>query len=150
MVAGTYAAAYASAQCALTAADVILKGERDWTFALCRPPGHHAGRDFMGGYCYLNNACIAAKFLSGHQRHRVAIIDVDYHAGNGSQDIFYDSPNILTISLHADPELEYPFHIGFQDESGAGAGEGLHLNIPLAPGTDDQGYLKALAPAICK
>ena len=99
----------------------------------------------MGGYCYINNAAVAARRLSGEALRRVAVLDVDYHAGNGTQDIFYARPEVLTVSLHADPSLEYPYHIGYPDETGAGDGAGLHLNIPLAVGTGDAQYLQALA-----
>lgn len=145
IVAGTYPAAAAAAQCALTGAQLLLEGERA-AFALCRPPGHHAGRDFAGGYCYLNNAAIAAQFLTAQGR--VAILDVDYHSGNGTQDIFYESAEVLTLSLHADPERQYPYFVGFADEMGAGAGLNHHRNWPLPQGTDDEAYGQALGEAL--
>jgi acetoin utilization deacetylase AcuC-like enzyme len=153
IVAGTYAAALAAAHCALTGAKLIQQGDEQAVFALCRPPGHHAGRDFAGGYCYLNNACIAAKYLSspslgGTEGARVALLDVDYHAGNGTQDIFYDSPEVLTISLHADPNRQYPYFVGYADESGTGPGQGYHRNFPLPVGTDDAAYLQTLDQAL--
>lgn len=152
IVAGTYAAALAAANCAVTGASLIRAGEQA-VFALCRPPGHHAGRDFAGGYCYLNNACIAAKYLSslplgGIEGGRIALLDVDYHCGNGSQDIFYDSADVLTISLHADPNHQYPYFIGYADETGHSPGAGCHRNFPLPPGTDDAAYLQTLAEAL--
>jgi acetoin utilization deacetylase AcuC-like enzyme len=152
MVIGTYPAALAAANCALTGARLIRVGEQV-IFALCRPPGHHAGRDFSGGYCYLNNASIAAQYLTapleeGTARERVALLDVDYHCGNGSEDIFYDSAAVLTISLHADPNRQYPYFIGYADEIGTGPGQGFHRNFPLQAGTDDVAYLQTLAEAL--
>jgi acetoin utilization deacetylase AcuC-like enzyme len=145
IVAGTYAAALAAANCALTGARLIQAGQKA-VFALCRPPGHHAGRDFAGGYCYLNNACIAAKYLT--EGGRVTLLDVDYHCGNGSQDIFYDSAEVLTLSLHADPNRQYPYFVGYADETGDGAGAGFHRNFPLPPKTDDAVYLQTLDQAL--
>jgi acetoin utilization deacetylase AcuC-like enzyme len=150
IVAGTYQAAYQAAQCAVSAAEALSAagaggGERA-VFALCRPPGHHAGRDYCGGYCYFNNASIAARRLSSS--HRVAILDVDYHAANGTQDIFYESAEVLTLSIHADPAHHYPSFAGYADETGAGAGLGFHRNFPLPAGTGDSGYLTALDQAL--
>lgn len=145
IVEGTYAAALASAHCALSAADSLLNGDRS-SFALCRPPGHHAGKDYAGGYCFINNAAVAAHFLSGHGK--VALLDVDYHCGNGTQDIFYDRDDVLTISIHADPNFEYPHFIGHANERGKGRGIGFHHNVPLPAGTDDDSYLAALDRAI--
>jgi len=145
IVAGTYEAAYKSAQCAVTAAQAVISGERA-VFALCRPPGHHAGRDYAGGYCYFNNASIAAAQLRA--KGRVAILDVDYHAGNGTQDIFYESPEVLTISIHADPNRMYPTFLGFADETGAGAGLGFHHNFPLPKDVKDDDFLKVVDEAI--
>ncbi|MFN8458352.1 MAG: histone deacetylase family protein, partial [Anaerolineae bacterium] len=147
IVAGTYAAARTAANCALTGAERLWAGDSA-VFALCRPPGHHAGRDYAGGYCYLNNASIAAKYLSSLSGGRIALLDIDYHAGNGTQDIFYDSAEVLTISLHADPEYQYPYFSGYVDEIGAGAGVGFHRNFPLPPGTDDVVYLHTLNQAL--
>jgi acetoin utilization deacetylase AcuC-like enzyme len=142
---GTYQAALASANCALGGAKALAEGERAG-FALCRPPGHHAGRSFCGGYCYLNNAAIAADWLS--KTGKVAILDIDYHAGNGTQDIFYKRGDVLTISIHADPDAAYPSFCGYVDETGAGKGSGLHRNYPLPAGTDDKRYLSTLEEAI--
>ena len=144
IVAGTYQAALGSVNCALSGAKAITGGERS-AFALCRPPGHHAGRSFSGGYCYLNNAAIAAEWLSALGK--VAILDIDYHAGNGTQDIFYERGDVLTISIHADPDEAYPSFCGYADETGAGQGSGLHRNFPLPAGTEDALYLSTLEDA---
>ena len=145
IMAGTYQAALGSANCALSGAKAIANGERS-AFALCRPPGHHAGKSFCGGYCYLNNAAVAAHWLSAQGK--VAILDIDYHAGNGTQDIFYERGDVLTISIHADPDGEYPAFCGYADETGAGQGSGWHRNFPLPAGTDDTRYLSALDEAL--
>jgi acetoin utilization deacetylase AcuC-like enzyme len=145
---GTWEGAYWSARTALTALDAVLCGERA-AFALCRPPGHHAGRDYLGGYCYLNNAAIAAEAASAAGR-RVAILDVDYHHGNGTQDIFYDRGDVLFVSIHADPKTDYPFYWGHADEVGDGAGEGSTLNLPLPQGTDIAAWLPALEHALAR
>jgi acetoin utilization deacetylase AcuC-like enzyme len=145
IVAGTYPAALASANCALSAAQLVAENSSR-AFALCRPPGHHAGRDYAGGYCFINNASVAANWLSA--KGKTAILDIDYHAGNGTQDIFYERSDVLTISIHADPQFEYPHYIGFADETGAGAGLGFHVNFPLAAGTTDAQYLSALDEAL--
>jgi acetoin utilization deacetylase AcuC-like enzyme len=145
IVEGTYAAALSSANCALNAAEAVANGERS-AFALCRPPGHHAGKDYAGGYCFINNAAVAANWLAA--KGRVALLDVDYHCGNGTQDIFYDRADVLTISLHADPNFEYPHFAGYAEETGSGAGLGFHRNFPLEKGTDDAHYLLALDEAL--
>ncbi len=142
----TWAAAYASAQSAIHAADLALQGERA-AYALCRPPGHHAFAELAGGFCYLNNSAIAAQRLTTYGR-RVAILDVDLHHGNGTQGIFYDRADVLTISLHVHPERFYPFFWGYPEERGAGAGIGANLNLCLDRGTDDRGFLGALATAL--
>jgi acetoin utilization deacetylase AcuC-like enzyme len=150
VVEGTYAAVLASANCALSAAQAIAPISSSSiphsSFALCRPPGHHAGRDIAGGYCFLNNAAIAAQWLT--QFGKVAILDVDYHAGNGTQDIFYPRSDVLTISIHADPAFEYPYYAGYAAETGAGEGLGFHHNFPLPAGTNDASYLKTLDKAL--
>lgn len=158
VVEGTYKAALASANCALSAAEAISSSIihdpsspssfilHPSSFALCRPPGHHAGREIAGGYCFLNNAAIAAQWLTRFGR--VAILDVDYHAGNGTQDIFYSRADVLTISIHADPAFEYPYYAGYAQETGEGEGLGFHRNFPLPAGTDDAAYLAALDQAI--
>ncbi|MDQ3005229.1 MAG: histone deacetylase family protein [Chloroflexota bacterium] len=135
----------ASANCALSAARAITSGERA-SFGLCRPPGHHAGKDYAGGYCFINNASVAANWLSS--KGKVALFDMDYHCGNGTQDIFYERADVLTISIHADPNFEYPHFIGFADERGEGRGLGFHHNFPLPAGTDDAAYLAALERAL--
>ena len=124
---------------------MLLEGDQS-VYALCRPPGHHAAGDLYGGYCYLNHAAIAAKYLSAAGR--VAILDVDYHHGNGTQSIFYGTDAVLFVSIHADPDFEYPYFSGHADESGAGAGLGLNVNLPLAIGTDEARYLEALDRAL--
>ena len=145
IVEGTYAAALASAYCALSAAETVANGERA-AFGLCRPPGHHAGRDYAGGYCFINNASVAANWLS--QQGKVAVLDIDYHCGNGTQDIFYDRADVLTISIHADPDFEYPYYAGYAHEMGSGAGLGFHKNFPLDKGTDEARYLSTLEEAL--
>ncbi|WP_374378086.1 histone deacetylase family protein [Dongia sp.] len=144
---GTWNAVKASADVALTAQKLVATGERA-AFALCRPPGHHAGSDFYGGYCFLNNAGIAAQAFRDQGAKRVAILDVDYHHGNGTQQMFFERDDVLTISLHADPKQEFPYFIGYADEIGAGAGEGYHMNLPLPWGTDWARYSEALEHAM--
>lgn len=139
----TWDAAYWNAQTALSGLDDVLGGTRA-SFALCRPPGHHAGADYMGGYCYLNNVAIAAEAALAGGAERVAILDVDYHHGNGTQDIFYDRGDVLTISLHADPKIDYPFYWGHDDETGTGKGAGANLNFPMPRGTGWASYREQL------
>lgn len=157
IVEGTYAAALSSANCALSSAHFIVEHSsssrspsefiiHNSSFALCRPPGHHAGREIAGGYCFLNNAAIAAQWLTRFGN--VAILDVDYHAGNGTQDIFYSRRDVLTISIHANPAFEYPYYAGYATETGAGEGLGFHHNFPLPAGTDDAAYLNTLEKAL--
>ncbi|MES2584247.1 MAG: histone deacetylase family protein [Pseudomonadota bacterium] len=133
--AGTWVAARAGAHCALSAAQRLVQGDRA-AFALSRPPGHHAGADFFGGYCFLNNAALAAQHLRDAGMAKVAVLDIDYHHGNGTQAIFYDRPDVFFASIHGDPRTEYPFYLGHADETGSGAGLGTNLNIPLPRGTD--------------
>lgn len=147
IAAGTWESAYWSAQCALTALDQLKAGDRH-AFALCRPPGHHAGRDYMGGYCYLNNAAIAARRADALGLGPVAILDVDYHHGNGTQDIFYEDGGVFFASIHADPVTDYPFYWGHADERGEGPGEGTTLNLPLPRGTNGAAYRPALDTAL--
>jgi acetoin utilization deacetylase AcuC-like enzyme len=149
IAAGTWEGAYWSAQSALTALDTVLGGEPS-AFALCRPPGHHAGADYLGGYCYLNNAAIAAEAALAAGKKRVAILDIDYHHGNGTQDIFYVRGDVLTVSIHADPRMDYPYFWGHADETGEGDGEGATLNLPLPRGTGLGAYLPALDAALAK
>jgi acetoin utilization deacetylase AcuC-like enzyme len=124
-----------SVDVALTGAAAIGAGARA-AFSLCRPPGHHAGADHFGGYCFLNNAAIAAQHLLDNGAKRVAILDVDYHHGNGTQQIFYRRDDVLLVSLHGHPDEEYPYLLGYEDEVGAGAGEGFNLNFPLHHNTE--------------
>ena len=147
IAAGTWEGAYWSAQTALSGLDAVLGGDRS-AFALCRPPGHHCGRDYLGGYCYLNNAAIAAEAAIAAGRRRVAILDIDYHHGNGTQDIFYARGDVFFASIHADPRTDYPYFWGHADETGEGDGEGATLNLPLPRGTDLAGYLPALDRAL--
>ena len=144
--ADTWAAAYASAQSAIAAAELVLQGQRN-AYALCRPPGHHAFAEIAGGFCYLNNTAIAAQQLTLSGR-KVAVLDVDLHHGNGTQDIFYDRPDVLTVSIHAHPERFYPFFWGYPDERGLGAGYGANLNLCLERGTADPGFLTVLQQAL--
>ena len=135
LTSGTWAAARAGADCALSAATAVAGGARS-AFALTRPPGHHAGADFFGGYCFLNNAALAAQHLRDQGFARVAVLDIDYHHGNGTQAIFYEHPDVFFASIHGDPSTEYPFYLGYADECGAGAGLGANLNLPLPRGSD--------------
>jgi acetoin utilization deacetylase AcuC-like enzyme len=146
IAAGTWEAAYWSAQSAITGADLIAGGERA-AYALSRPPGHHAFGDLAGGFCFLNNSGIAAERLRSTGL-RPAIVDVDVHHGNGTQGIFYDRDNVLTVSLHADPARFYPFFWGHAQERGAWRGLGYNLNLPLPRGTADAGYLDTLDTAL--
>ncbi|MCS6886660.1 MAG: histone deacetylase family protein [Chloroflexus sp.] len=157
ITAGTFVAAQSSAGAALAGAEALLQGER-YAYALCRPPGHHAAANMAGGYCYLNNAALAADRLARAiapgdttwtlRAPAVAVLDIDYHHGNGTQSIFYERNDVLTISLHADPAREYPYFLGYADERGAGAGEGYNLNFPLSAGIGDSAYLAALEQAL--
>lgn len=146
-VAGTWDAVRASHDVALTGASLIAGGERA-AFALCRPPGHHAGGGFAGGYCFINNAAVAAEYLRGRGIARVSVLDVDYHHGNGTQEIFYARGDVQVVNLHADPLREYPYFLGHADERGAGAGEGATLNLPLPWGTGIGAYRAALDTAL--
>jgi acetoin utilization deacetylase AcuC-like enzyme len=143
---GTWNAVRASANCALTGADALCAGARS-AFALCRPPGHHAGREYMGGYCYLNNAAISAQHAIRNGSKRVAILDIDFHHGNGTQDIFYERSDVLFVSIHGDPAMSFPYFSGHASERGAGAGQGFNVNLPLAKGTSWSGYEHALRDA---
>ena len=149
LTAGTWAATRAGADCALTAVDLLTAGEKS-AFVLTRPPGHHAGRDFFGGYCFLNHAAIAAQALRDAGSARVAILDVDYHHGNGTQDIFYDRGDVFFASIHGDPLTEYPFFLGHADETGSGAGAGCNLNVPLAAGSPAELWFAALDHAVSR
>ncbi len=143
IAAGTWVSSYWGAQAALAATEAVLNGERA-AFARCRPPGHHCGADYLGGYCFLNNVGIAAEAAIAAGRRRIAILDVDYHHGNGTQDIFYERDDVLFVSVHADPVTDYPFFWGHADERGEGAGEGTTRNLPLPRGTGLAEYRAAL------
>ena len=147
LTAGTWVAARAGADCALSAAQRIVQGDRA-AFALSRPPGHHAGADFFGGYCFLNNAALAAHSLREQGLERVAILDVDYHHGNGTQAIFYRRSDVFFASIHGDPRTEYPFYLGHADETGEGEGLDSNLNLPLPRGTDFAHWSDALEVAL--
>ncbi|BCX04865.1 MAG: acetylpolyamine amidohydrolase [Candidatus Roseilinea sp.] len=168
ITAGTWPAAYWSAQSALTAARLVRDGAPA-AFALCRPPGHHAHADLCGGYCFLNNAAIAAEYLAqypaadsplptpdfrlgeaGVGSRQIAILDVDFHHGNGTQAIFYRRSDVLFVSLHADPDRQYPYFMGGSDERGEGEGEGFNWNYPLPAGIDDARYLATLDEACAR
>lgn len=141
----TYRVAGQAVDVALTAADKLLQGENP-VYALCRPPGHHAEHLSMGGYCYFNNAAIAAEYLSKHGR--VAVLDIDFHHGNGTQHSFYERSDVLYVSLHADPQVRYPYISGFEEEKGRGQGHGFTRNYPLRLGTTDAEYLGTLRNAL--
>lgn len=146
ITAGTWQAAYSAAQVALTAQAAVQAGAHS-AFALCRPPGHHAASDVMGGYCYLNNAAIAAQAFLDQGHRKVAILDVDYHHGNGTQEIFYERSDVFFASIHGDPQAEFPFFLGYADEHGEGAGEGYNVNYPLPAGSDWATWNNALEQA---
>ncbi len=140
-----YRAARGAIDVALTAAEEVLGGRRV-VYALCRPPGHHAGRRVFGGFCYFNNAAIAAQFLS--KEGRTAILDIDFHHGNGTQDIFWNRGDVLTVSLHGHPNLAYPYFSGFSDEVGEGTGRGFNRNFPLPLNCGESAYENALTKAL--
>ncbi len=149
ITAGTWRAITAAANVALTGQAKVAKGERA-AFALCRPPGHHAGSDFYGGYCFFNNAAIAAQTFRDGGAAKVAVLDVDYHHGNGTQEIFYSRGDVYFASLHGHPEQEYPYFAGYEDETGAGEGAGCNANYPLRWGTEWPAYEAALEDALTK
>ena len=144
--AGTWAAARDAAMCALDVADRVSDGLREG-YAICRPPGHHAYADLAGGFCYLNNAAIAARLLADRQG-RTAVLDIDVHHGNGTQDIFYRDGNVLFASIHADTNEVFPFYVGYADEIGEGDGKGTNLNLPLPRRSKDKVFLDALDIAL--
>ncbi|MEM7073525.1 MAG: histone deacetylase family protein [Pseudomonadota bacterium] len=149
ITAGTWNAALWSAACAQSAVAHVKAGASS-AFALCRPPGHHATADMYGGYCFLNNAALAAEaFRTGGAR-RVAIVDIDFHHGNGTQDIFYNRGDVFFASLHGAPEQMFPYFLGFADERGAGTGEGGNANYPMPPGTRYGDWGRALDDALSK
>ena len=139
ILSGTWDAVYWSAQSAISAAK-LAQTEKQTTYAICRPPGHHAGKDYYGGFCYINNAGLAAKAFSG----KTAILDIDFHHGNGTQDIFYSDPSVFYFSIHVDPDQEYPYFWGSSDERGELTGANTTFNFPLSLGTKDKEYLETL------
>ena len=146
---GTWRAAYGAAQTAISAADAVAKGKGNiQTYGLCRPPGHHAFAERAAGYCYLNNAAIAAQYLRDHGADRVTILDIDVHHGNGTQDIFYDRGDVQFVSLHGDPANFSPFFWGYKEQIGRGEGEGATVNFPLPLGINEADYLDALSVAL--
>lgn len=143
--AGTWRAARAAVDASLTAADLVAAGEHA-AYAICRPPGHHATRDAFGGSCYLNNAAVAVEALRASGVARVAVVDIDAHHGNGTQAIFYDRADVFYGSVHVDPGAGwFPHYAGYAPETGRGAGDQTNRNVPLAPGTGDDGWLAGLA-----
>src|SRR5690606_3897003 len=148
IVAGTAAAARAAVDVALSAARSVVEGE-PLAYGLCRPPGHHAGRTVIGGYCYFNNAAIVAEWLRSEAGFRkVALLDVDYHHGNGTQQIFWERDDVLVVSIHGDPDRAYPYWSGRSSERGAGAGEGTTRNFPLPANAGLEAYAAALEAAL--
>jgi len=145
--ANAYKAARRSVDCAMTGADCLLNGSRV-AYALVRPPGHHAETEAFGGFCYFNSSAIAANHLS--KQGKVALLDIDYHHGNGSQDIFYRRKDVYTVSIHGHPRYSYPYFSGFDDETGEDDGKGYNLNLPLAENLDGEKYRKVLGIALEK
>ena len=148
--AGTAEAAYASAQVALTGAEMISSGAAQMMFSLCRPPGHHASKDQYGGYCFYNNAAIAAQYMRDQGAAKIAILDVDFHHGNGTQAIFYDRADVLFQSLHGNPADAFPYFLGYAEETGTGAGEGYNVNYPMSPKTPYAIWAEALDQSIAR
>jgi len=146
---GTWSAIRASVDVALTGVDLIQSG-RQSVFSACRPPGHHAAADIFGGYCFFNNAAIAAQALLDGGAGQVALLDVDYHHGNGSQSIFYDRADVLYVSLHGDPSQEFPYFLGYADEIGTQSGEGCNRNFPMPWGTQWDDYQLSLDQALAQ
>jgi acetoin utilization deacetylase AcuC-like enzyme len=144
---GTWEAAYLAADIALTGAELLSGGEKS-AFSLCRPPGHHAAQDMFGGYCFINNAAVAAQSLLDSGASKVAILDVDFHHGNGTQSIFYDRSDVLFCSLHGDPMDTFPYFLGGADEVGEGQGYGFNINYPMPPKTPYSVWVNALDAAL--
>jgi len=143
---GTWEAAYASVQVALTAAELVLQGERA-AFGLCRPPGHHAAGDYFGGYCFINNAAVAAQWFLDQGDEKVVILDLDFHHGNGTQTIFYQRNDVHFFSLHGNPDLVFPHYLGFEDELGEGEGAGCNRNWVYQPDTPFSEWQQGLEQA---
>lgn len=148
LMAGSWTAACNGVSVALSGMELLLQRKQHSAFSLCRPPGHHSMRGQYGGYCLFNNAAVAAQAALDAGTNRIAILDIDYHHGNGTQDIFYDRSDVLFVSIHADPRLGYPFFLGYADETGRGAGEGFNCNLPLPHGTAWTTYDPALSEAL--
>jgi acetoin utilization deacetylase AcuC-like enzyme len=149
--AGTWRAAQAAADTALSAAEVVMQaGGEDFAYGLCRPPGHHAFADMAGGFCFLNNTAIAAQYCRDQGAGRVAIVDVDVHHGNGTQGIFYGRADVLTVSLHGDPAHFYPFYMGYAEEIGEGDGRGCNMNVPLPRDSGDEAFMENLREALAR
>jgi len=146
LAAGTWNAVKESADATFTAATLLQEGTQS-IFCALRPPGHHAGSDFMGGYCFINNAAVAAETLRQQGIDKIAILDVDYHHGNGTQEIFYQRNDVLVANIHASPSYEYPFFLGYENEKGEGVGEGYNFNYPLAAGVSSDDWFIALESA---
>jgi acetoin utilization deacetylase AcuC-like enzyme len=146
LLSGTYFAALQATNCARIAAGALLDRQTRLAYALCRPPGHHAGKATMGGYCYFNNAAVAARFLA--QAGRVGILDLDAHHGNGTQEIFYESEEVAFVSIHAHPKFAYPHSVGFADEQGINKGRGFNLNVPISTRTDGGAYVLLVERAL--
>jgi acetoin utilization deacetylase AcuC-like enzyme len=149
-VEGTWEAIQASCDVALTGRKALSAGGERAVFSICRPPGHHAGPSLAGGYCYVNNVAVAAQACRDDGAAKVAILDVDYHHGNGTQAIFYDRDDVLFVSLHGHPDQEYPYFAGYAEETGSGAGEGFNVNDPMPWGTGWGDYAQALERGIAK
>lgn len=147
VMAGTYDRALESASCAVAGAQLLSAGE-PIVYSLCRPPGHHATKDKMGGYCYLNNTAIAARLFLEKGIDKVAILDIDVHHGNGTQEIFYDNPKVFYASIHALPQYMYPYFSGYFEETGEGTAKGTKLNIPLPRGIGEDVYQAAIENAL--
>ncbi len=147
LTSGTWAAALSSCASAQEAQRLVEQGERA-AFALCRPPGHHAALDLFGGYCFLNNAAVAAQQFRNAGAERVAVLDIDFHHGNGTQDIFYERADVLVASLHGQPEEAFPYFSGYADELGKGPGLGTTANFPLPRGTTFERWMHALEAAL--
>lgn len=147
LTADSWTSAYWSTQCALSAVDAVLAGDKV-AVGLCRPPGHHAGADYLGGYCFVNHAAVAAQAARDAGIERIAILDIDYHHGNGTQDIFWDRGDVFYASVHADPATDFPFYWGHADETGEGEGAGTTLNLPLPQGTELEAFRAAQSTAL--
>jgi acetoin utilization deacetylase AcuC-like enzyme len=145
---GTWKAALTSAYTALTGAKLLRTEADEGIFALCRPPGHHADRSHLGGYCFFNNAAVAAQYLLDGGAGRIAVLDVDFHHGNGTQSIFYDRRDVLFLSIHGDPDWEFPYFTGYAGETGSGPGEGFNRNFPLPPGIGFSEWFQAFETAL--